>query len=240
MLIKIENNNVLTLCITFQHKHTITGMSSISRLGFISNTNLLGLRSNIRRSVAILSNKQSTNLPPVQTIDVQKDTNTRSIVGWQEMPKALIIPYQKNLQQNDMAKKIESVGYNTNEAKWIVAIINAYNKGFPTDKLLEFSDVDKCGHSGGSFSYSKTIANSIRTLGFEKWKNNCAHLSFKDMLEFFYFPGCAQLGNDLLSHSFESSVEKEALEKIRKTFSTATREDKIKLLRNLMITAGFN
>lgn len=89
---------------------------------------------------------------------MQKDTNATFIVVWKEMPKALIIPYEKtksvtgntkNLQKSDMVKTLESLGYDKCESKWITAMVNAYDNGHTEHTLMDSNNVKECGHSGG-------------------------------------------------------------------------------------------
>ena len=83
----------------------------------------------------------------------------------------------QNYLSNDLYQQLVKLGYNHPEALWIVAFKNAYDKGYKHEPM-KFKEVDDCGHSGGTYNYTKRIVDSIEKMGFNKWTQEWKHRNY--------------------------------------------------------------
>lgn len=140
-----------------------------------------------------------------------------------------------NFSQGDL----KFIGYHDAESRWITSMRDAYTNGFILNPS-NYQKVDNCGHSGGSFVYTKVITDNIKKNNFDEWKENFLHLNYSDLLNLFYFTGFQRAGNHLISHNFKKSGNKENLDLFRTEYGDDLSDKmKITLLKKLISSTKF-
>ena len=129
---------------------------------------------------------------------------------------------------------LKKIGYSASEANWITSMRDAYKNGVNLNEQVE-----KCGHSGGTYAYTKTITTNIKNNGFQNWKKNFLHLGYSDAFKLFYLPGFASVFNIVSSYNFEDSVDKIALTNFRNKYNiNLNDQEKSKLIQCLITSSN--
>ena len=68
--------------------------------------------------------------------------------------------------------------------------------------------------TGANVDINETVRKTIKKIGYDRWKNNCIHLSY-DVCDI-------KLGNVFISHEFSTVAEQKLLSDFRKEYSKCT------------------
>ncbi len=124
---------------------------------------------------------------------------------------------------------LQKLGYGKAESIWIVNMRDASHMS----KDQFDNKIDECGHTGGTYNYTKSIVDKIQRYGFYEWKNNSLHLGYGDM--FLMYQIIPNFANNLLTHNFSSSNEKKYLKIFKKDFkNNMTDDEKRQMFSNLI------
>jgi hypothetical protein len=123
---------------------------------------------------------------------IKLNNNNKSIIKLNNNNKSII---NFNVYNKSIIDDIKKIGPYTYEAQWFFNMLN---------------NPDSCdiidGHSGLSHGYTNLITNVIKKKGYDDWKTKHVHLSFDEMNDLFFLKGLSQLGNILITHSFNSEL----------------------------------
>ena len=123
---------------------------------------------------------------------IKRDIFTKSIIKLNNNNKSII---NFNVYNKSIIDNIKKIGPYTFEAQ---RFFNMLENPDSCDIMNE--------HSGYSYGYTNLITNVIKKKGYDNWKTKHVHLSFKEMIDLFYFKGFPQLGNGLITNSFNSEL----------------------------------
>ena len=142
------------------------------------------------------------------------------------------------------------LGYGKTEATWIKNFAKELSKPELKNEISKFNNlsldkqnkilsninVNSDGHSGGSFTYTKTIINSILINNYQNWSTNCVHLNYNDIFKYFYSSGFYDLGNKLIIYNFLKPEENKILSEFKiKQNDKNNKIDQFDLLKLLKI-----
>lgn len=145
---------------------------------------------------------------------------------------------------------LKFLGYNKAEATWIKNFALELSKSefkndiskfndlpiYQQNKILSNVKVNSDGHSGGTFTYTKTIIKSILVNNYQNWSTHCVHLNYNHVFRYFYSSGFEDLGNKLLTYKFANPDEhKILLEFKQKKNNSNNNIDQYDLLKLLKI-----